>query len=216
MPGAITKRRNQTRLRLLEAALQVFAEVGFAEASIDEISRRAGFSRGAFYSNFETREDLFLALHDQQVARVLKKQSHLVEDEVASGATVLRELAARIAHVDEDEVRWYLAQADAMLVAVRRPVLAAQLAERDGRLLRGAADLLSRMLDLAGLEPLLTPLRLTEMIVVAREGALPRHLLRASYGPIDDPLSIDLIWSVLASSTRPRGPHSRIDAAGTP
>jgi AcrR family transcriptional regulator len=36
----------------------VFSEVGFADASIDEVCRRAGFSRGAFHSNFETREEL--------------------------------------------------------------------------------------------------------------------------------------------------------------
>lgn len=214
MAGVITQRRSQTRLRLLEAALQVFAEVGFAEASIDEISRRAGFSRGAFYSNFDTREDLFLALHDHQVTRVLEKHSRVLDGEVAKGATALRELAARLAHVDEDEVRWYLAQGDAMLAAARRPTLAAQLAERDGRLLRGAAELLSRALDLVGLEPLLDPLRLAEMIVVAREGTLPRHLLRASSGPIDDPLAADLIWSVLASSTRPRSLDAPADAGG--
>jgi len=47
--------------RLIESAGKVFAERGFYGASVEEITERAGFSRGAFYSNFTSREDLFLA-----------------------------------------------------------------------------------------------------------------------------------------------------------
>jgi AcrR family transcriptional regulator len=204
VPRVITERRSRTRQRLLEAALAVFSEVGFAEASIDEICGRAGFSRGAFYSNFDTREDLFFALHDQQVTRVLEQQMRTAAAGAAGRPVALRELAVRIAHVDEAEVRWYLAQSDVMLAAARRPSLAARLIERDARLLRSASQLLVGLLDEAGVELLVDPLRLTEMILVAREGALPRHLLRSPRGPVDDPLSAELVWSVLASSTRPR------------
>jgi AcrR family transcriptional regulator len=206
VPREITERRSRTRKRLLEAALQAFAEVGFAEASIDEICRRAGFSRGAFYSNFETREELFFALHDQQVARVLEQQARAAAAGAAGGPATLRELAARIAHVDEEEVRWYLTQSDVMLAAARRPGLAPRLIERDAQLLRSASEILVDALDQAGMEVLGDPVRLAEMIRVAREGALPRHLLRAPRGPVDDPLAAELVWSVLASSTRPRDP----------
>ena len=54
--------RAQTRERLLEAAFAVFARDGIEAASIEEIAEAAGYSRGAFYSNFESKDDLLLAL----------------------------------------------------------------------------------------------------------------------------------------------------------
>ncbi|HET6300915.1 helix-turn-helix domain-containing protein [Microbacterium sp.] len=57
-----TRRRETTRRRLLDAAAQVFAEVGLDAASVEAICDRAGFTRGAFYSNFETKDQLFLEL----------------------------------------------------------------------------------------------------------------------------------------------------------
>lgn len=60
-----TRRRQNTRARLLEAAHEVFGEVGMDAASVEAICERAGFTRGAFYSNFESKEELFLALITQ-------------------------------------------------------------------------------------------------------------------------------------------------------
>lgn len=60
-----TRRREQTRARLLDAAHAVFAEVGMDAASVETICERAGFSRGAFYSNFDSKHELFLALVTQ-------------------------------------------------------------------------------------------------------------------------------------------------------
>ncbi len=47
---------------IVEAALEVFAEKGFAGARLDEIAARAGVSKGALYLYFETKEDLFRAV----------------------------------------------------------------------------------------------------------------------------------------------------------
>lgn len=57
-----TRSRENTRARLLGAAYEVFSEVGMDGASVEMICERAGFSRGAFYSNFESKDELFLAL----------------------------------------------------------------------------------------------------------------------------------------------------------
>ena len=59
----------ETRLRLLDAAAEEFAAHGFAGASIDAITARAGYSRGAFYSNFDSKADLLLELSEVQMAR---------------------------------------------------------------------------------------------------------------------------------------------------
>ncbi len=79
---APSRRREQTRARLLSAAHDVFGEVGMDAASVELICERAGFTRGAFYSNFESKEDLFIALIMQ-----------LAEDKMDAVAGRARELA---------------------------------------------------------------------------------------------------------------------------
>ncbi|MCI1004681.1 MULTISPECIES: TetR/AcrR family transcriptional regulator [unclassified Herbaspirillum] len=54
--------REQTRERLLEAAHAMFMQKGYAQASVEDISTAAGYSRGAFYSNFDDKEQLFFEL----------------------------------------------------------------------------------------------------------------------------------------------------------
>jgi AcrR family transcriptional regulator len=69
-PATETKRRRsreRTRQRLLEAALSVFAKNGFERATVDEIVREAGFSKGAFYVHFETKDDLFWELLEERI-----------------------------------------------------------------------------------------------------------------------------------------------------
>lgn len=58
----LSPRRALTRDRLMDAALDAFAEKGVLASSVEEICERAGFTRGAFYSNFESKEDLCVAV----------------------------------------------------------------------------------------------------------------------------------------------------------
>ncbi|HML16824.1 MAG TPA: TetR/AcrR family transcriptional regulator [Bryobacteraceae bacterium] len=53
-------------MRLIEAAETLFIRQGFDDTSVDEISEMAGYSRGAFYSNFEDKDQLFLAVIDRR------------------------------------------------------------------------------------------------------------------------------------------------------
>ena len=63
------RRRQLTRDHLLQAAAQVFAAHGFHGASLDEVAAVAGFTKGAVYSNFKNKEDLFLALLESHYQR---------------------------------------------------------------------------------------------------------------------------------------------------
>src|SRR5919204_3512035 len=54
------RRRAMTRQHLLEAAAIVFARKGFHESTLDEVAATAGFSKGAVYSNFKSKDDLFV------------------------------------------------------------------------------------------------------------------------------------------------------------
>ena len=64
-------KREVVRRRLLDAALEVFAERGFDTANLDQVAAAAGLSKGAIYSNFTSKDDLFYAMMAEQVlARV--------------------------------------------------------------------------------------------------------------------------------------------------
>jgi AcrR family transcriptional regulator len=74
-PGATTRRRRtraeqqaETRARLLDAAAQAFAMHGFVGASIDHITDLAGYTRGAFYSNFSDKAELLIELSQARMA----------------------------------------------------------------------------------------------------------------------------------------------------
>jgi AcrR family transcriptional regulator len=54
--------KDQTRLRLLDAAQAIFMKKGFVAASVEDIAEAAGYTRGAFYSNFDSKPELFLEL----------------------------------------------------------------------------------------------------------------------------------------------------------
>src|SRR5512144_2349213 len=65
-------RREATRQRVLDAARQVFAERGVIGGTVEDICDRAGFTRGAFYSNFADKEDVLEALIEREQARLLE------------------------------------------------------------------------------------------------------------------------------------------------
>ena len=108
-PKRLTReeKRAQTRERLLQAAEQVFVRRGLEGSSVEEIAAEAGFTRGAFYSNFSSKEELFVELlHD----RIYKGYARMVEEAPEAGATPrerLRRSAARVRDVQDDlEGRW--------------------------------------------------------------------------------------------------------------
>lgn len=69
---AESSKRARTRERLLDAATEVFSENGFNGASLELICERAGLSRGAFYYNFSSKDELFLAAMGRELDGVLE------------------------------------------------------------------------------------------------------------------------------------------------
>ncbi|WP_029090507.1 helix-turn-helix domain-containing protein [Brevibacterium album] len=84
----ISDRRRRTRTALREAATTVFARQGVAGASIEEICEEGGFTRGAFYSNYSSKDELVLDIIDQVLAAVTAGASRLLDSmEAERGGT---------------------------------------------------------------------------------------------------------------------------------
>jgi AcrR family transcriptional regulator len=63
------ERKERTRSELIAAARAVFLRRGFHTASLDEIAEEAGYTKGAVYSNFDSKDDLFLAMFEEHFRR---------------------------------------------------------------------------------------------------------------------------------------------------
>ncbi len=70
--------RDETRHRLFEAAADLFEARGIGAASIEAIAETAGFTRGAFYSNFATKDELIIAMLEDHVERSLQRSRDLL------------------------------------------------------------------------------------------------------------------------------------------
>src|SRR5438874_13806771 len=79
------EQRDLTRTRLLDAAEKVFVDRGFHAASVDEVAEEAGYSKGAVYSNFENKDELFLAVLERRVdSRALAIEAQVPADQSIS------------------------------------------------------------------------------------------------------------------------------------
>ncbi len=81
---------------IVQAALEVFAEKGFAAAKLDDIARRAGVSKGALYLYFETKQDLFRAVVDQAIAPNLQMVFQMIAAHPGPFPDLLRMIAERV------------------------------------------------------------------------------------------------------------------------
>jgi AcrR family transcriptional regulator len=98
------ERRAQTRQELLDAAARVFVERGFRGASIEAITAEAGYTRGAFYSNFNSKEEMFVELLQQ---RVYGEYREIAEASARGERPSLRETGRQLAAIQEDpDGRW--------------------------------------------------------------------------------------------------------------
>src|SRR5271156_732237 len=70
--------RDDTREKLFEAAARVFEEQGIGGASIEAIAAAGGFSRGAFYSNFASKDELIIAMLEDHVAQTVRRNLDLL------------------------------------------------------------------------------------------------------------------------------------------
>ena len=147
-PKRVTKRRAETRQRLLDAAGDVFAEEGFGRSTVEQVCERAGFTRGAFYSNFTSLDELFLAMWEQRSATMLDGIRTALADRPATltlDSAVERVLAA----IPVDDA-WYRITAEFTAHALRNPALKRVMAAREDAILGTILPIVEDALAAAG------------------------------------------------------------------
>jgi AcrR family transcriptional regulator len=109
--------KQDTRRRLLEAARRVFLREGFHGATVEMVAAEAGFTKGAVYSAFESKADLFLALYEERVAQ----RSAAIEERLAAapGDDVPRGIVWSWAETLRRDRPWHLALVEFWVFAAR-------------------------------------------------------------------------------------------------
>lgn len=96
------KRLEHTRCLLLDAGEQVFAEKGFTAATLDDIAYAAGYTKGAIYKHFATKEELFLAVSDRYWRRYFDTFAEVLGQSTEVGARELEGIAQRWRQLSKD------------------------------------------------------------------------------------------------------------------
>ncbi|GKQ35603.1 TetR/AcrR family transcriptional regulator [Streptomyces sp. A012304] len=174
--GRVTRRRVRTRANLLDAAFAVFAAKGFGRVSIEEVCEAAGYSRGAFYSNFASLDELFFALYRQRADLIARQ----VADALAGDGPDLDVPASvdRVTEVLLLDLDWLLVKTDFLVHAARDPAVARALLEHRARLRGAIADRLARARGHTALPAVLGDAdSAAHAVVAAYDGVTTRLLL---------------------------------------
>ena len=170
------RRREETVERLLDAALETFAEIGFAAASVEDICRRGGFTRGAFYSSFHSKDELFEALFVRETARNFAR----AEEQLAGLEGESDPIAAAIERclgTFRADRTWVLVHTEYALHATRHPEAAAALRRHAEQTHRQPTDLISEVSGRLGLRLTVPANRLARIVLAVHDGVVIREVL---------------------------------------
>lgn len=177
----VTRRRENTRARLLEAAAEIFAEIGLEGASVETICERAGFTRGAFYSNFESKDELFLqlsaAVAERRLATVGARIDEFVETGVLTDDADPIDLVQRVMESGEDDRLSVLLMSEIRIRALRDAEFGGAYATQEEALMASIEGIIQGIVD-SGLFALRVEVAVAaRMLIMQWEGCMGRGVI---------------------------------------
>lgn len=164
--AATSRRREATRQKLLDAAAQVFAEVGLDAASVEAICERAGFTRGAFYSNFDSKEELMLALTERIAEQKIDQVSSRIQELRETGvAYTPSEIVQRVLDGAIDEKMGILLTSEIRTRALRDPRLAETYLAWQAGIVDRVAGVITELGRTYGLKPRLPEREFAQLVL---------------------------------------------------
>lgn len=162
------QQRAQTRADLLTAAADVFARHGYHGTSVDMVAEAAGYTKGAVYSNFDSKEDLFLALLEARLEDSLQSMQDVMDTAAPEDRPAA--FGQRRDEIAQWEPQWFLLEAEFELYAARNPEVRERIAKRQQQTREVIEDALRRHIDELGLKPAYPVEELAKLIVAAGDG----------------------------------------------
>ena len=156
------ERKSQTRERLIDAAAAVFAQRGFETATLDEVAAAAGYTKGAVYSNFASKTELFIALIERRIEVQTAEHARRFEGQDLPG--LARTLEAGPDEDPDSERQWLLLAVEFWLHAMRDERARVLMAEQYERARLASAELIAPLYQTMGQEPSMPPRDLAVVI----------------------------------------------------
>jgi AcrR family transcriptional regulator len=201
-PPRLTRKQRQehTRACLLESAGRVFARRGLTQASVDEVAADAGFTKGAVYANFGSKEELFLEMLDVRFAQRLRDMERAMSTDEppevqarAAGRDFVEFLGS-----DQDWKRLFF---EAALHASRDAAFRTKLQQHYAAMRHRMADLLRARSEAGGFDPGVPFEQLATMIFAMANGIGFEQFVEPDAVP-DDLFSTMLEMFALGASAR--------------
>ena len=167
------RRLEHTRSLLLDAAEEVFAEKGFASATLDDIARTAGYTKGAIYKHFAAKEDLFLALSDRYWRRYFENFADVLSTTSEVGARERDEIAKRWRELSNDGGAEHAALGhEFTLYLLRNPEARERAAAKRSEVVEALAKFIVEGLDRLGGALLIPPLTFAQVLAATSDSVV--------------------------------------------
>ena len=154
----------------MAAAAEVFAERGFHGASLDEVAAVAGFTKGAVYSNFENKEDLFLALFKANYDREMQALRATLEDSDVPPESRISDFVSLIRDETRRTRNMGLLYQEFWLYAARNPAAREELTRIEDEGVRALAEIIEAERERQGIEPLESAVQAARLIEILFRG----------------------------------------------
>jgi AcrR family transcriptional regulator len=201
-PKRLTRKEKQaeTRARLLDAAERVFLRRGLGGSSVEEIAAEAGFTRGAFYSNFQSKDELFVELLQDRVYRQYAEMAERAQEQPGTPRERLRWGIERVRDVQKgDDGKWLFRLWLECLTQAARDEEFAKLAATFWSGNRGIlAAQIEETYDEIGRKPPLPVQQIATAMIALDVGLAVQHLVDPGEAPLEDYVPLfDLLFGSL-------------------
>lgn len=178
------ERKQKTRQLLLESAAETFAKLGFQGASVDKIAEFAGFSKGAVYAHFNSKEELFLALLEQQM------QSHVdtIHQVLGQQRSFDRFVETMNHYFDLDRQNnrtWSILNMEFLLYAMREDSVRKKWTDMILESVEQISEIIERIMKEENLEPTLSAEELAWTILSLENGMAIFHYIAEGRTPLN-------------------------------
>ena len=192
------RRRAVTVERLLDAALETFAERGFAAASVEDVCSRGGFTRGAFYSSFRSKDELFAALFSRELDRELARVEELLTG-VGDEPDPVAAAVDRCLGAFRSDRTWTLVATEYALHAARHPAAAELLQRHREELYARVTGLVERAAAEAGLSLTVPAGQLARTVTALHDGVTLATLAQPGAAEIERPALLLLLRAAVTT-----------------
>jgi AcrR family transcriptional regulator len=217
--GSRQERQAATRAALLRSAARLVCKRGMQGASVELIAAEAGYTKGALYANFSSKEDLFLAMLDERFAAELERLESSMTGRREPAEEARQAAEDFLAYVDSDPL-WPRLYQEFAAYAARNRAFREEFAARQRTLRASMANVFARWACAFDVEPPIPPSDVAAMTFFMADGFLLDRVLDPQlddrlYGTMVEVFLRGLLQMACERQLTPTGGQPQPDLAGS-